>query len=74
MRDRTQATAAPAERQVRYAKSGDVSIAYQVVGDAELDLMFVPGFFSHVLMGIPDRPGGDQDAGRRGQPVRQDAA
>jgi pimeloyl-ACP methyl ester carboxylesterase len=32
----------------RYAKSGDYSIAYQVVGDAPLDLVLVPGFVSHV--------------------------
>ncbi len=32
----------------RYAKSGEYSIAYQVVGDAPLDLVFVPGFVSHV--------------------------
>ena len=32
----------------RYAKSGDYSIAYQVVGNAPLDLVFVPGFISHV--------------------------
>ena len=32
----------------RYAKSGDYSIAYQVVGDAELDLVVVPGFVSHL--------------------------
>jgi pimeloyl-ACP methyl ester carboxylesterase/DNA-binding CsgD family transcriptional regulator len=31
----------------RYAKSGDVSIAYQVVGDGP-DLVLVPGFVSHV--------------------------
>jgi hypothetical protein len=30
--------------ETQYAKSGDVSIAYQVVGSAELDLVFVPGF------------------------------
>ncbi|HEX6348799.1 MAG TPA: alpha/beta fold hydrolase [Candidatus Dormibacteraeota bacterium] len=39
------------EGQVRYAKSGDVSIAYQEVGDGDLSLVFVPGFFSHLLMG-----------------------
>jgi pimeloyl-ACP methyl ester carboxylesterase len=33
---------------VRYAKSGDVNIAYQVVGDGPLDLVFVPGFVSHM--------------------------
>ncbi|HEX6508515.1 MAG TPA: alpha/beta fold hydrolase [Chloroflexota bacterium] len=34
----------------RYARSGDVSIAYQVVGDenAALDLVVVPGWVSHV--------------------------
>jgi class 3 adenylate cyclase len=32
----------------RYAKSGDLSIAYQVVGDGSIDLVFVPGFVSHV--------------------------
>jgi len=33
---------------VRYAKSGDVHIAYQVIGSGPLDLVFVPGFISHV--------------------------
>jgi pimeloyl-ACP methyl ester carboxylesterase len=32
----------------RYARSGDLSIAYQVVGEAPLDLVLVPGFVSHV--------------------------
>lgn len=32
----------------RYAQSGDVSIAYQVVGDGPRDLVFVPGFVSHL--------------------------
>jgi pimeloyl-ACP methyl ester carboxylesterase len=31
-----------------YAKSGDVHVAYQVLGDGPLDLVFVPGFVSHV--------------------------
>jgi class 3 adenylate cyclase len=35
--------------QTRYAKSPDgVSIAYQVVGDAPIDLVWVPGWVSHV--------------------------
>jgi pimeloyl-ACP methyl ester carboxylesterase/class 3 adenylate cyclase len=34
--------------ETRYAKSGDVHIAYQVVGDAGPDLVFVPGWVSHV--------------------------
>ena len=32
----------------QYARSGDVSIAYQVVGDGPMDLVYVPGFISHV--------------------------
>jgi pimeloyl-ACP methyl ester carboxylesterase len=36
--------------ETRYAKSGDVHIAYQVVGDGPLDLIFVPGFVSNVEM------------------------
>jgi pimeloyl-ACP methyl ester carboxylesterase len=33
---------------IRYTKSGDVNIAYQVTGDGPFDLVFVPGFFSHL--------------------------
>jgi pimeloyl-ACP methyl ester carboxylesterase len=33
---------------VRYAKSGDVNIAYQVTGGGPFDLVFVPGFVSHI--------------------------
>ena len=32
----------------RYAKSGSVNIAYQVVGEGPIDLVMVPGFVSHV--------------------------
>ena len=34
--------------ETRYVKSGDVHIAYQVVGDGPLDVVFVPGFVSNV--------------------------
>ncbi|MEP6976754.1 MAG: adenylate/guanylate cyclase domain-containing protein [Thermoleophilia bacterium] len=34
--------------ETRYARSGDVSIAYQVFGEGPFDLVFVPGAFSHV--------------------------
>ena len=33
---------------VRYARSGDVSIAYDVVGAGGLDLVFAPGYVSHL--------------------------
>lgn len=32
----------------RYARSGDVHIAYQVVGQGPIDLVFVPGFISNL--------------------------
>jgi len=34
--------------ETRYAKSGDVHIAYQVSGDGPLDVVIAPGFVSHV--------------------------
>ncbi len=34
--------------QTHYALSGDVHIAYQVVGDGPFDLVFVPGFVTHM--------------------------
>ncbi len=36
------------EAPIRYAKSGDVNIAYQVTGEGELDLVLVSGFVSHL--------------------------
>ena len=39
------ATEAP---ETRYARSGEYSIAYQVVGEGELDLVYVPGLASHL--------------------------
>src|SRR5207248_10884894 len=38
----------PSTPETRYAKSGEVSIAYQVVGDGPNDLVLVPGFVSHL--------------------------
>jgi pimeloyl-ACP methyl ester carboxylesterase len=32
----------------RYAKSGDVHIAYQVFGEGQVNLVFVPGFVSNI--------------------------
>jgi pimeloyl-ACP methyl ester carboxylesterase len=34
--------------ETRYARSGDLRIAYQVVGDGPFDLIFVPGFVSNI--------------------------
>jgi pimeloyl-ACP methyl ester carboxylesterase len=33
---------------IRYARSGDVNIAYQITGEGPFDLVLVPGFFSHL--------------------------
>jgi hypothetical protein len=32
----------------RYAKSGELNIAYQVVGDGPFDLVYVPGWISNI--------------------------
>ena len=34
--------------ETRYARSGDLSIAYQVVGDGPFDLVYVPGWVSNI--------------------------
>jgi pimeloyl-ACP methyl ester carboxylesterase len=40
----------PREPQTRFARNGDVHIAYQVVGDGPIDLLFVDSWFHHVEM------------------------
>jgi class 3 adenylate cyclase len=39
------------EPDIRYARNGDVAIAYHVVGAGERDLVFVPGFVSNLVYG-----------------------
>jgi pimeloyl-ACP methyl ester carboxylesterase len=41
--------------EVQYAKSGDVNIAYQVTGEGPFDLVFVPGYVTHLELhwGMP---------------------
>ena len=41
----------PVRPETRYAKSGAVSIAYQVVGDGPFDLVFAPGSVSNLEFG-----------------------
>lgn len=36
------------EAETRYARSGDLRIAYQVHGDGPIDLLFAPGYLSHL--------------------------
>jgi len=45
--------------QVRYAKSGDVSIAYSTVGDGPFDLVFVAGWVLSVFESAWDGPAAD---------------
>jgi pimeloyl-ACP methyl ester carboxylesterase len=42
--------------ETRYARSGDVSIAYQVIGDGPFDLVYVPGWVSNIEL-MWDEPG-----------------
>ena len=34
--------------ETRYAQSGDVNIASQVIGDGPIDMILVPGVISHI--------------------------
>ena len=45
---RRAAATEPAVPITRYARSGDVNIAYQVIGDGPIDLVFVMGWVSHL--------------------------
>jgi class 3 adenylate cyclase len=36
---------------IRYARSGGVAIAYQVVGEGEIDLLYAPGWVSNLVYG-----------------------
>ncbi|HET9730374.1 MAG TPA: alpha/beta hydrolase, partial [Acidimicrobiia bacterium] len=41
----------PEMPETQYARSGDLSIAYQVLGDGPMDVVFVSGFVSHQELG-----------------------
>src|SRR6476659_4527658 len=52
-----QASGTPIARpETRYARSGETHIAYQVFGEGGLDLVLVPGFFTHVELIWEDEP------------------
>lgn len=53
----------PAIPETQYAQSGDLSIAYQVVGDGPIDILFVPGFVSNVEL-MWERPSFAHSFGR----------
>ena len=36
---------------IRYARSGTVAIAYQVVGDGDVDLVYIPDYLSNLVFG-----------------------
>ena len=42
------AVAASARPETRYARSGDINIAYQVLGDGPIDLVYVPGWVTNI--------------------------
>ena len=37
---------------IRYARNGDASIAYRVVGEGPVDVLFMGGFVSHLEIGL----------------------
>jgi class 3 adenylate cyclase len=44
----------PVPSETRFARSGDLHIAYQVLGDGPLDLVYSPGWVSHVELAFED--------------------
>jgi pimeloyl-ACP methyl ester carboxylesterase len=60
--------------ETRYALSGDVHIAYQVTGDGPFDLVFVPGFVTHMEMQwkMPGFPAFLDELGRFARLIRFD--
>ncbi|HWX74107.1 MAG TPA: adenylate/guanylate cyclase domain-containing protein [Solirubrobacteraceae bacterium] len=42
--------------ETKYARSGDVHIAYQVFGEGELDLVLVPGYTTHIELAWEHEP------------------
>ena len=60
--------------ETRYALSGDVHIAYQVVGDGPFDLVFVPGFVTHMELQwrLPGMEGFLRDLGSFSRLIRFD--
>jgi len=34
--------------ETQYTRSGDVNIAYQILGDGPVDLLWIPGFAQHL--------------------------
>ncbi|CAN7154286.1 hypothetical protein [Mesorhizobium sp. LjRoot246] len=59
--------------ETRYARRGDVRIAFQVVGQRSFDLVFVPGFISNLdlhCLAVARRSHGD---GRRRAPLVDEA-
>jgi pimeloyl-ACP methyl ester carboxylesterase len=50
-RDASQASSESLPGETRYALSGELRIAYQVLGDGPIDLVHVPGWVSHVEYG-----------------------
>jgi len=41
--------------ETKYAKSGDINIAYQVLGSGPVDLIYVPGWVTHLEYGWEER-------------------
>ena len=44
----------PVPSETRFARSGELHIAYQVLGDGPLDLVYSPGWVSHVELAFED--------------------
>jgi pimeloyl-ACP methyl ester carboxylesterase/DNA-binding CsgD family transcriptional regulator len=53
--DEVAAVAAEAASPIRYTKSDDLNIAYQITGSGDVDLVLVAGFVSHLMLDWTER-------------------
>ena len=58
----------------QYAQTGEVNVAYQVIGDGPIDLVYMPGFISHVELswGLPGRGAFLQELGEFARVIHLD--
>ncbi|HEX5094802.1 MAG TPA: alpha/beta fold hydrolase, partial [Acidimicrobiia bacterium] len=63
-----------ARRDIRYARSGDVNVAYEITGAGDVDIVLVPGFVSHLEIDWEDPRSADflDRLGRIGRLIRFD--
>jgi hypothetical protein len=53
------------DAEIRYARNGGIAIAYQVVGEGDVDLVLVPDWMSNLVFWWLSPPGAGSTSGWR---------